>query len=69
MQYRVLGVEGEKVTVNGTEYDALQDAHIELTEEEAAEALAAGTIELVSDVEESEEEESEEDEEDEGEVM
>lgn len=68
-KYKVLGVEGGKVIINGVEYPSRQEERIELTDEEAARSLSEGTIELCGecnkdeDIEESEEEEVEGDEE------
>lgn len=63
-KYKVLGAEGEEVVVNGNTYGGGVGTLVELTEEEAAEALTAGKIELATETEEeSEEEEAESEEE------
>lgn len=62
-KFKVLGVEGEEVEVNGNTYGGGVGTVIELTDEEATEALAASKIEPVADdVEDEDEEESEEEE-------
>ena len=51
-KYKVLGVEGEEVEVNGVNYPAGVGHEIELSEEEAADAIEHGTVELVVEGEE-----------------
>lgn len=59
-KYKVLGVEGNVVEINGVEYPAGVDHEIELTDEEAVTPLAESKIELLEDAEASEESSEEE---------
>ena len=47
-KYKVLGIEGEQVDINGVMYDGGIGFEIELTDEEAAQPLSEFKIELMA---------------------